>query len=82
MEDPLLPGEFGLYSRTSTIHEAPSLMADLINRTLTLCTYPVHHTHISIYRYRYRYIDRDRDRWVELASVVNDAVKGGNDCVS
>ena len=26
MDDPLLPGEFGLYSRTSTIHEGPSLM--------------------------------------------------------
>ena len=33
-EDPLLPGEFGLYSRTSTIHEGPSLMADIIDRTL------------------------------------------------
>ena len=33
-EDPLLPGEFGLYSRTSTIHEGPSLMADLIDRAL------------------------------------------------
>ena len=29
VEDPLLPGEFGLYSWTSTIHEGPSLMADL-----------------------------------------------------
>ena len=34
VEDPLLPGEFGLYSRTSTIHESPSLMADLVDRTL------------------------------------------------
>ena len=34
VEDPLLPGEFGLYSRTSTIHEGPSLVADLIDRTL------------------------------------------------
>ena len=34
VEDPLLPGEFGLYSRTSTIHEGPSLMADLMDRTL------------------------------------------------
>ena len=34
VEDPLLPGEFGLYSRTWTIHEGPSLMADLMNRTL------------------------------------------------
>ena len=29
---PLLPGDFGLYSRTSTIYEGPSLMADLIDR--------------------------------------------------
>ena len=34
VEDPLFPGEFGLYSRTSTIHEGPSLMANLIDRTL------------------------------------------------
>ena len=34
VEDPLLPGEFGLCSRTSTIHEGPSLTADLIDRTL------------------------------------------------
>ena len=33
-EDPLLPGDFGLYSRTSTIHEGPSLMADFIDWTL------------------------------------------------
>ena len=34
VEDPLLPDEFELYSRTSAIHEGPSLMADLIDRTL------------------------------------------------
>ena len=34
MEDPLLPGEFGLFSRTSTINEGLSLMAGLINRTM------------------------------------------------
>ena len=34
VEAPLLLGEFGLYFRTSTIHEGPSLMADLIDRTV------------------------------------------------
>ena len=34
VETPLLPGEVGLYSRPSTIHDGPSLMADLIERTL------------------------------------------------
>ena len=34
VEDPLLPGEVGFHSRTSTIDEGPSLMADLIARTL------------------------------------------------
>ena len=33
VEDPLLPGEFGWYSRTLTIREGPSLMADLTDRT-------------------------------------------------
>ena len=59
VEDPLLPVELGYYSRPSTIHEGPSLMADLIDRTLvnvsssvgsmchrrlTVSTYPVLHT--------------------------------------
>ena len=34
VEDPLLPGEVGFHSRTSTIDEGPSLMADLTARTL------------------------------------------------
>ena len=34
VEDPLLPGEFGLSSRTSTIHEGPSLMVDFVDWTL------------------------------------------------
>ena len=33
VEDPLLPGELGFYTRTSTIDEGPSLMADVIDRT-------------------------------------------------
>ena len=32
--DSFLLGEIGLYSRTPTIHEGPSLMADLTDRTL------------------------------------------------